>query len=98
MSRPRSVGVIAVTPVETRARLNARLISREPALLYAVVASVTKSRQGERSRWHGAVGDGVDYSNSESRALADLEALLVTHAAPATLRSAVLSASDSEFQ
>ena len=33
-----------------------------------------------------------------TRALADLEALLVTHAAPATLRSAVLSARDSEFE
>ena len=33
-----------------------------------------------------------------TRALADLEALLVAHAAPATLRSAVLSASDSEFE
>ncbi len=32
------------------------------------------------------------------RALADLEALLVAHAAPATLRSAVLSARDSEFE
>jgi DNA/RNA-binding domain of Phe-tRNA-synthetase-like protein len=32
-----------------------------------------------------------------TRALADLEALLVTHTAPATLRSAVLSARDSEF-
>ena len=33
-----------------------------------------------------------------TRAVADLEALLVTHAAPATLRTAVLSASDSEFE
>ncbi len=33
-----------------------------------------------------------------TRALADLEALLVTHAAPATLRSAVLSAGDSAFE
>ncbi len=33
-----------------------------------------------------------------TRALADLEALLVMHAAPATLRSAVLSARDSEFE
>ena len=32
-----------------------------------------------------------------ARALADLEALLVTHAAPATLRSAVLSATDPAF-
>ena len=32
-----------------------------------------------------------------TRALADLEALLVAHAAPATLRSAVLSARDAEF-
>jgi DNA/RNA-binding domain of Phe-tRNA-synthetase-like protein len=31
-------------------------------------------------------------------ALADVEALLVTHAAPATLRSAVLNARDSEFE
>lgn len=31
-------------------------------------------------------------------ALADVEALLVTHAAPATLRSAVLNAKDSEFE
>jgi len=36
--------------------------------------------------------------NDVTRALADLEALLVTHAAPATLRSAVLSARDSEFE
>jgi DNA/RNA-binding domain of Phe-tRNA-synthetase-like protein len=33
-----------------------------------------------------------------TRALADLEALLVTFAAPATLRSTVLSARDSEFE
>jgi DNA/RNA-binding domain of Phe-tRNA-synthetase-like protein len=33
-----------------------------------------------------------------TRALADLEALLVTHAAPATLRSAVLSARDSAVE
>jgi DNA/RNA-binding domain of Phe-tRNA-synthetase-like protein len=33
-----------------------------------------------------------------TRALADLEALLVTHAAPATLRSAVLSARDPAFE
>ena len=32
-----------------------------------------------------------------TRALADLEALLATHAAPATLRSAVLSARNPEF-
>ena len=33
-----------------------------------------------------------------TRALADLEALLAAHAAPATLRSAVLSATDSDFE
>ncbi len=33
-----------------------------------------------------------------TRALADLEALLVTHAAPATVRSAVLSARDPVFE
>jgi len=33
-----------------------------------------------------------------ARALADLEALLVTHAAPATIRSAVLSAGDAAFE
>jgi DNA/RNA-binding domain of Phe-tRNA-synthetase-like protein len=33
-----------------------------------------------------------------TRALADLEVLLLTHATPATLRSAVLSARDSEFE
>jgi hypothetical protein len=31
-------------------------------------------------------------------ALGDLEALLVTHAAPTTLRSAVLTARNSEFE
>jgi hypothetical protein len=33
-----------------------------------------------------------------TRALADLKALLVTYAAPASLRSAVLSARDSTFE
>ena len=33
-----------------------------------------------------------------TRALAELEALLAAHAAPATLRSAVLSAEDPEFE
>jgi hypothetical protein len=33
-----------------------------------------------------------------TRALADLEELLVAHAAPATLRTAVLTASRSAFQ
>ena len=33
-----------------------------------------------------------------TRALADLETLLVTHATPATLRSAMLSANDAEFE
>ncbi|HEY5433818.1 MAG TPA: hypothetical protein VIK13_01170, partial [Candidatus Limnocylindrales bacterium] len=41
---------------------------------------------------HGTAGRDV------TRALADLEALLVTHAAPATLRSAVLSAGGSTFE
>jgi DNA/RNA-binding domain of Phe-tRNA-synthetase-like protein len=41
---------------------------------------------------HGAADRDV------TRALADLEALLVTHAAPATLRSAVLSARDAAFE
>jgi DNA/RNA-binding domain of Phe-tRNA-synthetase-like protein len=33
-----------------------------------------------------------------SRALADLEALLLTHAAPTAIRSAVLNARDAEFE
>jgi DNA/RNA-binding domain of Phe-tRNA-synthetase-like protein len=36
--------------------------------------------------------------NDVTRALADLESLLAAHAAPATLRSAVLSAGDPDFE
>ncbi len=79
-------------------------------VIFADEADVVSAR---RWCWRQSAGSGVREDTSEilatveghhaaadrdvTRALADLEALLVTHASPDTLRSTILSASSSAF-